>query len=55
MDSILTDLWYGNVTPCDSCGVGDVEVERLEKAWVNKKTHCIVHCRSHKRKYSSDT
>lgn len=32
MDSILTDLWYGNVTPCDNCGVGDAEVERLEKS-----------------------
>ena len=31
MNSILADLWYGNVTPCENCGVGDAEVERLVK------------------------
>lgn len=31
MNSILADLWYGNIAPCETCGVGDAEVERLVK------------------------
>ena len=31
MDSILADLWNGNIAPCETCGVGDNEDEHLVK------------------------
>ena len=31
MGSMLVDLWYGNIAPCETCGVGDAEIEQLVK------------------------
>ena len=29
MNNILKDLWYGNVAPCEHCGVGNIKLNRL--------------------------
>ena len=29
MNSIISDLWYGKVSPCATCGVGDKEIEQM--------------------------
>ena len=31
MKSIIEELWYGNIAPCENCGVKDKEIERLVK------------------------
>lgn len=31
MKSTIEELWYGNITPCENCGVKDTEIERLVK------------------------
>lgn len=31
MASILEDLWYGKIAPCETCGVEDAEIEELMK------------------------
>ena len=37
MKSIIEDLWYGNITSCEDCGVRDVELEALAKKMVEKE------------------
>ena len=27
MNSIIEDLWYGNISMCENCGAGDKEIE----------------------------
>ena len=29
MNSAIENLWYGNISPCENCGVGDPEIETL--------------------------
>ena len=29
MISTIEELWYGNLAPCENCGAGDEEIERL--------------------------
>lgn len=29
MNSIIEDLWYGNISMCENCGAGDKEIEQL--------------------------
>ena len=29
MSCVLTELWNGNITPCECCGVSDPEIEEL--------------------------
>ena len=29
MNNILKDLWYGNIAPCERCGVGNTKLNRL--------------------------
>ena len=29
MNNILKDLWYGDVSPCERCGVGDTKLNQL--------------------------
>lgn len=31
MKSTIEELWYGNIAPCENCGVKDAEIERLAK------------------------
>lgn len=29
MNSAIKNLWYGHISPCENCGVGDPEIEML--------------------------
>lgn len=29
MNSAIENLWYGRLSPCENCGVGDPEIETL--------------------------
>ena len=29
MKSMIEELWYGNLSFCENCGVGDTEIERV--------------------------
>ena len=31
MESIIEELWFGNIAPCENCGVKDTEIEQLVK------------------------
>ena len=49
MLSVLDDLWYGNIAPFETCGVGNREIENVNILMEQYKTQLLEELNMHDR------